>query len=96
MSKTNTTKPQPIKPNEAVQAAAKYFVQAIGQINEQTAVVVDGQEMSSDKKHWIVTLSHKDPLASALDTLHPGNDTRLQKVFTIDAFTSEVLSMKAK
>lgn len=83
-----------IKPNEAVKAAADYFVQAVGEINEQTQVAVEGLEMSTDKKKWIVTLSHRDPLASGLYTLYPGSDTRLYKEFTVNSETSEVLSMK--
>lgn len=85
-----------ITPNEAVKAAADYFTNAVGTINADTKLALEELEMSSDRKHWLVTLSHRDPTASPVYTLYPGSDTKLFKVFTIDAYTGDVLSMKAK
>lgn len=96
MSTADTKQTQPISPKEAVDAAAQYFTQVVGPINAQTAVAVEELEMSNDKKRWLVTLSHKDPLVSSVYTLYPGSDSKLYKVFDVDALTGKVNSMKSK
>lgn len=85
-----------IAPQDAVKAAADYFAQVVAPINEQSAVAVEELEMSGDKKEWLVTLSHKDPLASPIYSLYPGSDSRIMKVFRVEGETGQVISMKTK
>lgn len=83
-----------ISPNEAVKAAGEYFAAVVGPINEATQVSVEGIELSRDRSQWLVTLAHRDPTTPALYTLYPGSVAKVYKLFTIDAKTGAVLSMK--
>jgi len=88
-------KDEVITPNEAVKAAGDYFQSVVMPIDSNAQVSVEGIELSTDKTNWLVTLGHRDPTTPALYTLYPGNANKLYKLFTIDAKTGKVLSMKS-
>lgn len=87
--------PKITTPADAVKAAADYFQAVVMPITESAQVSVEGIEQSTDKKHWLVTLSHRDPTTPSVYTLYPGASTKAYKLFTIEAATGTVLSMKA-
>ena len=86
-----------ITPREAAEASAQYFKDLS---NVSGTLLVEEIEKSTDKKHWLVTISHPNQLQgpqSAIGILY-GNqpESRSYKLFTVDGNSGEVLSMKIK
>jgi hypothetical protein len=77
---------------EAAQKAADYFA---GLYAEQgiANVQLEEVELTADDRYWLITLSY--PVAPELAQLN-FNFKRKYKVFTIDAATGEVKSMKIR
>lgn len=83
-----------VEPKIAVQKCADYYRNVSG--DSTSPLLIEEIELSSNKKHWNVTLSHPNPNASSLSVLYGNTDNRLFKAFVVDASTGEVLSMKVK
>lgn len=83
-----------IEPKAAVENAAKYYRDIAG---DATGILLEEIELSTDRKKWLVTLSHPNPNPSSISLLM-GNqaDNRLYKAFVIDAESGNVESMKVK
>jgi len=77
---------------EAARRASEYFA---GLYSDQNIpnVQLEEVEISDDGRHWLITLSY--PVAPELAALN-FNFKRKYKVFTIDAKTGEVKSMKIR
>jgi hypothetical protein len=77
---------------EAARKASEYFA---GLYSDQKIpnVQLEEVEISDDGEHWLITLSY--PVAPELAALN-FNFKRKYKVFTIDAKTGEVKSMKIR
>jgi hypothetical protein len=77
---------------EAAKRASEYFA---GLYSDQKIdnVQLEEVEISDDEKYWLITLSYPVPPELAALNL---NFKRKYKVFTIDANTGEVKSMKIR
>ncbi len=85
MAKKRQEKKQRISPQEAAAAASRYYnaLTGLGQ-----AATVEEMELNDDGTRWLVTLGLVDsPFGFAAKTY---------KVFDVDAYTGEVLSMKIR
>jgi hypothetical protein len=77
---------------EAARRASEYFSGLYADQNVHN-MQLEEVEISDDGKYWLITLSY--PLPPELATLN-FNYKRKYKVFTIDAVTGEVKSMKIR
>ena len=84
MVKKESEKKQRIAPRDAAAAAGKYFGELTG---TQQALSVEEIELSEDGRYWFVTLGF-----SLSYLIGP----KSYKVFKVDAYTGEVLSMKIR
>jgi hypothetical protein len=81
-----------IIPRDAAAYAAHYLSELVS-INPTNPPSVEEVELSEDGKYWLITLSYS-PLHPTLGMLMSSG--REYKVFEVDAFTSEVKSMKIR
>ncbi|MBO3463984.1 hypothetical protein [Aetokthonos hydrillicola] len=87
----------------AVMAAKKYFEDIQDMIgNSINDILLEEVELSENKKLWYVTLGFSRPAVKNERTLIPdvislaARNEREYKVFTVDAETGEVKSMKIR
>ena len=85
MAKKQQEQKQRISPQEAVAAANRYYnaLSAVGQ-----TATVEEMELNDDGTRWLVTLGLQDSPF--------GLTPRMYKIFEVDAYTGEVLSMKIR
>lgn len=58
-------------------------------------VQLEEVELGTDKKHWLITLSYEGGSGSVASSMLVGKSLRY-KIFTLDAKSGEVLSMKIR
>ncbi|MDB9323982.1 hypothetical protein PN483_18795 [Nodularia spumigena CS-591/04] len=87
----------------AVVAAKKYFEDIQDMIgNSINDILLEEVELSENKQYWYVTLGFSRPVAKSERTLIPDvisvatKTEREYKIFTVDAETGEVKSMKIR
>lgn len=89
---------RPIDVKEAVQAA-KRFATTIFEPEELSGLGLEAVELSSDRRHWLVTLGFsrpslysKSPLSSIVQS--KVQNAREYRVFKVDAVSGEVLGFQ--
>jgi hypothetical protein len=87
----------------AVIAAKKYFEEIQDMIGDSiNDILLEEVELSENKQYWYVTLGFSRPVAKSEKTLIPDvislatKTEREYKIFTVDAETGEVKSMKIR
>jgi hypothetical protein len=87
----------------AVIAAKKYLEDIQDMIgNSINDILLEEVELSENKRYWYITLSFSRPIAKTERTLIPDaislatKSEREYKIFTVDAETGEVKSMKIR
>lgn len=84
-----------ISPQKAVEAAVRYMVEVIGEVEQPEHFTVEKISISADKKIWTIVLGYerKGTEANSLSVLL-GNNPRRYKIMDIDAETGEGLSFE--
>lgn len=84
-----------ITPQQAVEAAVKYFLDVSKAVlTIDPGIALDEIDKTDDGKYWEVILSHRDTSATSLVAVYQGGETRVRKIFKINATSGEVESMK--
>lgn len=74
----------PITPKAAAEGAARYFKDLFG---EPFGLALEEAEQSRDGRYWLITLGYNPTIFTA---------KRKYKLFTVDAETGKVVSMKIR
>lgn len=74
---------------QAVTSAMRYFQEIVG--IPITDISLEEIELSEDKKYWLVTLSYR-----FRDAFSPLTIRKDYKIFKVDYYTGEVVSMKIR
>lgn len=84
-----------ITPQEAVDAAVKYFLDVSKAVlTIDPGIALEEIEKSADNQYWDIVLSHRGPSATSLVAIYQGGDSRIRKIFKVNATNGEVESMK--
>ena len=78
-----------IAAKDAAVKASQYFTEIVG---PRASIVVEEVELSESGSYWLITLGYGEPSLGRL-TLYP---ERAFKIFKVDAYTGDVLSMKIR
>ncbi len=89
MVQKKTVKKERITPRDAASAASMYFNEVAG---PPTSLTIEEIELSDDKMFWLVTLGYSRPGLP----FYVGTGATDYKVFKVDAYSGEVLSMKIR
>lgn len=90
-----TTPPKPITPQKAVEAAVKYLIEVVGEIEKPHQFTVEKISLSEDKKIWTVVLGYErqGTEANSLSVLL-GNTPRRYKAITVSTDTGDGISLE--
>ena len=74
---------------DAAVKTSQYFTEIVG---PRTNITVEEVELSESGSYWLITLGYDEPSLGRL-TIYAG---RAFKIFKVDAYTGDILSMKIR
>lgn len=89
-----TTPPKPLTAQKAVEAALRYLVEVVGELEKPQHFTLEKISISRDKKTWSVTLGYErqGTEANSLSVLL-GNNPKRYKTVEVDAETGDGISL---